>query len=109
MGESSCSSHVDSVAHVKLHKNPLVEADEGQKSGKLPRVGDWTDWSMVQLPDISTSINIFTWEGRERWDLEEMWAEYDPNAIRKKPFGLRTRGWANHDPDDDLPVGDNRG
>lgn len=43
---------------------------------------------MIQIPELSTSINIFTAEGRDRWDLEEMWSEQDPNKKRKRPFGL---------------------
>ena len=59
---------------------------ERTKRSKLPRVPDETDWSMVQLPSIRTSINLFTWEGRERWNLEGLWMAGDQE--HKTGFGF---------------------
>ena len=47
---------------------------------------------MVQIPHMSTSINLFTAEGRDRWDLDGMWGEPDKELLigkRNRPFGVR--------------------
>ncbi|CAD6573728.1 MAG: hypothetical protein TREMPRED_000896 [Tremellales sp. Tagirdzhanova-0007] len=57
-----------------LHMNPLPPCKTADGvSPKLPRVPESTDWSMISPTDSGVCLNLFTGEGRERWDLEELW------------------------------------
>ena len=60
----------------QLYGNPLPPYAGGIRTGepKLPRVPEGTDWSMIAPRDSGVCINLFTAEGRERWDLEELWS-----------------------------------
>ena len=47
---------------------------------------------MVQIPHLGISVNLFTAEGRDRWDLEGVWKEADEELLiggRSRPFGYR--------------------
>ena len=62
------------MSESQLHMNPLPPCKTADGvSPKLPRVPESTDWSMISPTDSGVCLNLFTGEGRERWDLEELW------------------------------------
>jgi hypothetical protein len=58
------------------------------KKSKLPRVPEETDWSMVQIPQLHTCVNLFTVEGKERWNLEGMWGKEGEGGEEKPKRGF---------------------
>jgi len=76
---------------MQLHNNPfpplLGESDQPPRSiqrPKMPRTPEDSEWSLIPLAEHGICIHLFTVEGRERWDLEELWGA-GGSAFRQPP------------------------
>ncbi|ORX35432.1 hypothetical protein BD324DRAFT_632813 [Kockovaella imperatae] len=75
-----------------LRDNPSIgkvetfsNSNDRRSSGKFPRIPEDSDWSLICLPNRKLCINLFTAEGREHWDLEELWTGQSKLKIKRAP------------------------